>query len=349
MRTVRLEAGPLPGALVTLPLTRVSRRMLTIAGLALAVALVTQVFGFDLAYSQTLSVTVWAADDDPGIDPNWTGWNDVPTARVPLTAQQVTAPMGGGTTPLVSVQTVHYDDDLVVRIGWRDATEDTSTDKPETFADAVAIQFPATASSSVPAICMGQADASVNIWHWRADSQAGVASVPETDGYVDFYPDTSETYYPAAASGNPFASAAPVQNLLVGGFGTLTPALEQTVVGEGQYADGAWTVVLRRSFAAPGAEQPQFAVGQDIDVALAAWNGSRDERDGIKSVSQFVRFTITDSPVPAPADSGSGTAAASPSAVGYVLVGAFAGAVLVSLLVALIWFGVVVKSVRDDD
>jgi len=330
--------------------TTMSRRMLMIAALALAVGLATQVFGFELAYSQTLSVTVWSADEDPGVDPNWSGWEAVPTARVPLTAQQVTAPMGGGSAPSMSVQTVHSDGDLVVRISWRDTTQDTSTAKPELFADAVAIQFPSSASSSVPAICMGQADGAVNIWHWRADSQAGVSALPEpNDGYVDRYADTSETYYPAAASGNPFAAPAAVQNLLVGGFGTLTAADEQTVIGEGQYEDNEWAVVVRRSFVAPGAEHPQFDVGQEIDVALAVWNGSEDERDGIKSVSQFVRFSITDSSVPAPVSSNVGVAQPAPSVVGYVLVGVFTGAVLVLLLLALIWFGVVVKSIRDND
>jgi hypothetical protein len=51
---------------------------------------------------------------------------------------------------------------------------------------------------------------------------------------------------------------------------------------------------------APRAEQPQFEVGQEIDVARAVWNGSENERDGIKSVSQFVRFSITSSSAPAP-------------------------------------------------
>ena len=84
-------------------------------------------------------------------------------------------------------------------------------------------------------------------------------------------------------------------------------------------------------------------------MALAVWNGSEDERDGIKSVSQFVRFSITSSSAPAPVASDEGTAQASPSAFGYVLVGLVTGAVLVLLLLALVWLGIVVKSVRDGD
>ncbi len=44
-----------------------------------------------------------------------------------------------------------------------------------------------------------------------------------------------------------------------------------------------------------------------------------------------------------------GIAQASPSAFGYVLVGLFTGAVLVLVLLALVWFGIVVKSIRDGD
>ncbi len=66
-------------------------------------------------------------------------------------------------------------------------------------------------------------------------------------------------------------------------------------------------------------------------------------------MSQFVRFSITSSSAPAPVASDKEKAHASPSAAGYVLVGLFTGAVLVLLLLALIWLGIVVKSIRDGD
>jgi len=328
-----------------------SRRMLVVAALALAVGLLTQVFALDLAYPQTLSVTVWSSAEDPGVDPDWSGWEAVPSAPVPLTAQQIATPLGGGSTPSLAVQTVHTDGDLVVRISWSDTTADNSTARTELFADAVAVQFPADPRSSVPAICMGQADAAVNIWHWRADSQVGAPALPELgDGYVDRYADTSETYYPAAASGNPFASGAAVQSLIAGSFGTLTPMDEQTVVGEGRHMGDEWAVVLRRAFAAPSTEHPQFEVGQDIDVAFAVWDGSSDERNGIKSVSQFVRFSISEATV----DGQSGSVAAARSlapntTVGYIVVGLISGVVLALLLVAVIWFGFVIKAFVDND
>ncbi len=66
-------------------------------------------------------------------------------------------------------------------------------------------------------------------------------------------------------------------------------------------------------------------------------------------MSQLVRFSITSSSAPAPVASDEGIAHASPSAAGYVLVGLLTGAVLVLLLLALIWFDIGVKSIRDGD
>lgn len=323
-----------------------SGRIAVVAVLALCAGLATQFFGVDLAYSQTQSVRVWPAAEDPGTNPDWEGWNAVPRSRIALTAQQVAAPVGGGSVARVVVQTVHHEGDLVMRMSWRDATEDLSTAGTELFTDGVAVQFPANASSSVPAICMGQADGAVNIWHWRADSQAGVsAEAPLGAGYVDRYDDTSEAYFPATASDNPFAAGPLVQSLLAGGFGTLTPADAQTVVGEGRYADGEWVVVMRRSFAAPTAEHPQFAFEQNIDVAFATWDGSEDERDGIKSVSQFVRLSIRESDVslpaadgPVPVPPGSSTSA--------LVEGIFFGVLLLMLVFAAGLIRQLVKSLR---
>ncbi len=326
-----------------------SKRITVVALLALALGLVIQLIGVDLAYSQTMSVTVWAAEEDPGLDPDWSGWDAVPTARVDLIAQGVITPTGGGSIPSVSVQTVHYDDELVVKISWRDATEDLSTAQTDLFSDAVAIQFPSSASSSVPSICMGQADGSVNIWHWRADSQAGAPAVPDMgDGYVDIYPDTSETYYPAAASDNPFSTSAAVQSLLAGGFGTLTAADAQTVAALGAHDGDEWSVVLRRPFTGPGDGHPSFDVGTETDVAFATWNGSEGDRNGIKSVSEFIRFSVrpetaaegfSTTPVPS-------TSSTLPSGL---VVGLFFGILVILVLAQFGLMGRLIKSLRADD
>jgi hypothetical protein len=111
---------------------------------------------------------------------------------------------------------------------------------------------------------------------------------------VDLYPSTDDLFYPARAAGNPMAATAgPVQNLVAGGFGTLTPSDSQVVMGNGVYRNGGWTVVMSRSFATPDALQPAFSRSTPIDTAFAVWDGGRDNRDGMKSVSVFVQMQIT--------------------------------------------------------
>jgi hypothetical protein len=141
---------------------------------------------------------------------------------------------------------------------------------------------------------MGQADQSVNIWHWRADNEAGPAETPAS-GYVDQYPATDDLHYPARAAGNPYAQphGGTVQNLVAGGFGTLTPIDAQQVRGHGTHDGERWTVVFARDYPAPGPFQPTFVDGQVIDVAFAAWDGALAQRDGIKSVTSFVQLELT--------------------------------------------------------
>jgi complex iron-sulfur molybdoenzyme family reductase subunit gamma len=220
-------------------------------------------------------------------------WDDVPATLIQLTAQNVTPPSSDRRTPWVSAAAVHYDDVLYVNLHWVDATADQATDAVGVFADAVAIQFPAVAATSVPAVCMGQADSAVNIWHWRADSQEGINAIPE-DVFVDMYPEVDELHYPAAAASNIMVSESAVQNLVAGGFGTLTPVESQVIAGVGSHSESAWSVTMARPFAPPGELQPTFETGSTTDVAFAVWNGANGDRNGQKSVSEFVRMTIVE-------------------------------------------------------
>jgi complex iron-sulfur molybdoenzyme family reductase subunit gamma len=267
--------------------------------LVLAAAVSMRLFDIKPAVAQSPILTVWESTLDPGLDPASIVWEEIPPLLVQLTAQNVTPPMGERGVPRVAVRAVHFGGMLYVNLRWTDVTADDKTDRVGVFADAVAVQFPAMAATSVPAICMGQADTAVNIWHWRADSQAGIAELPNR-GYVDLYPELDELYYPAAAAGNVLATASPVQNLVAGGFGTLAPVDDQVIAGVGAHDERGWSVTMARAFAPPGANQPTFTVGARSDVAFAVWDGSNGDRDGQKSVSSFVRLEIAADGYPAP-------------------------------------------------
>jgi len=260
---------------------------------AIAIATLLRMADANPAIAQTPLIGAFKVTEDPGLDGTTAIWQAVPVMWLAMTPQQVTPPMGGGDVTRVAVRALNWEDQLFVMLEWADPTADLGSARPEDYTDAVAVQFPAVAGSAVPAICMGQADQGVNIWQWRADSQQGIPAQPAS-GYVDLYPSTDDLFYPARAVGNPMAApAGPVQNLVAGGFGTLTPADSQVVMGNGVYRNGAWTVVMSRSFATPDALQPAFTGSTPIDTAFAVWDGGRDNRNGMKSVSVFVQMQIT--------------------------------------------------------
>ena len=79
------------------------------------------------------------------------------------------------------------------------------------------------------------------------------------------------------------------------GFGTVTPQAdgEQTVEGSGEWKDGKWTVVFLRDLYS----------GRKWDVnlqdrtapalmALAIWDGDKEDRNGRKSVAVWQRLNV---------------------------------------------------------
>lgn len=247
------------------------------------------------AMAQTQSIGAWHVDSEPIMDGSAPEWQSILPVFLPTTSQQVTLPMGGGAIERIGVRAVHHEKRLYVMLEWTDRTPDHFSGRYETFTDAAAVQFPAEAGSEVPAICMGQADQAVNIWEWRADQQAAPPTLPE-NGYVDSYPSTEDLYFTARQAGNPLSQAenrTAVMNLAAGGFGTLEVTADGGLTGNAVHKDSRWMVVFTRPFEPNGEMQPTFDGAGPIDVAFAVWDGSKGERDGIKSVSAFTRLQVT--------------------------------------------------------
>lgn len=286
-----------------LPFVRVPRSLFLIPLLAVAAAVALRLTDTNLATAQTPVLTAGLAAEDPGLDPDAAVWQSAQAIDVPLTAQTAIYP-AGGSIPLVRAQAVHFNDTLFVRVAWQDDSADDLTDAVDKFADAVALEFPAQAASTVPAVCMGQADAGVNIWYWRADSNRGpltdLAQVHE-GAVVDslpYTPEEADRFFPARKAGNPVAypNTGAVQNLVARAFGTLTPAADQAVQGLGKHDGNKWIVVIVRPFASANPDLTAFQVGDTTDMAVAVWNGSQRDRNGQKAVSQFMRLSISDQP-----------------------------------------------------
>ncbi|MFQ6019356.1 MAG: ethylbenzene dehydrogenase-related protein, partial [Dehalococcoidia bacterium] len=158
------------------------------------------------------------------------------------------------------------------------------------------------AGETVPPFCMGDPNAHVNIWQWKAAWQADIEQgfVDVEDAYpntqVDLYPfEEEEIFNPARALGNVAAQVdrtTAVDNLLAGSFGTLTQAPDQGVQGWGEWRDGRWLVVFARDLQV-NSDYTQFAEGDNTSVAFAVWDGAAGERDGMKSVSQFLTLDVS--------------------------------------------------------
>lgn len=278
-----------------------SRRAIVIIGALALVGVAAGVIGAPSASSQALTLRAVRVAEQPEVDPGWRVWAKVPGVDVPITAQNITYPMGGGSVPAVSLKAIHYNGVLYIRATWKDTTEDAAALDVSAFTDAAALEFPATSAVSVPSFCMGQANAGVNIWQWRADSQAGgpdrLRATLQPNAHSDGYPAAFENdpiYQPARALGNPVALGgdSPVQNLVAQAFGTLSPAADQAVTGKGAWRNGEWSVVFTRPFTSTAADQATFAEGTATSMAVAVWNGSQGDRAGQKTVSQFVTLSL---------------------------------------------------------
>lgn len=271
-------------------------RSVGILSVVILTALALRLTNANPAQSQTTILRAWRVDRVESLDPGDRVWDEIEPAAVPLTAQLGFYTAGGGSIPMVLVKAVHTEERLFVRIEWADGSRDISSQDAVAFADAVAVEFPSQAGSSVPAVCMGQADGGVNIWQWRADRQPSLAAANgDRRPAADFYPSEEDLWFPAREAGNPYATGAinPVQNLVARSFGTIGPAREQPVSGGAVYGQDGWSAVFSRSFVAPGKDQPGFAVGQRADIAFAVWDGRNRDRDGQKQVSQFVQMSMT--------------------------------------------------------
>lgn len=275
------------------------RRMLISLLAALLVGAFLQAADINPAVSQTVLLSAYTVPDDPGTDPSNEVWDKVAGVNVPLTAQAA-AYFAGGSVQSVKAQAVHHEGKLFIRVHWTDPTDDSSTIRVEDFADAAALEFPATASATVPAICMGQVGAAVNIWQWRADSNAGLRdpNLVYEASQVDGYPSTDKLFYTAREANNPYANPdlGPVQSLYAESFGVLSALTFQDVTGFGERDGDGWSVVFTRELETTLPGHVAFAANTRIDMAFAVWDGSKEERNGRKSVSQFVTLSIGDAP-----------------------------------------------------
>lgn len=279
-----------------------------------------------IASSQGVSLlSGWIDGELPVEDPASAQWQQATAVEVPLSAQNISKPFQVESKIMsVTARALQNASQVAILVEWADDTQDDSSVAVQDFRDATAVQFPLAAGQ--PFFCMGQQGGNVNLWHWKADWQAEIAARKEMeaqypDMYVDYYPFTQpeegqmagvadysdQNYLPAAQAGNLLAATAlksPVEDLIAGGFGTLTsqPGDAQNVQGFGVWKDGKWQVIFSRDLASSEKDDISFQPGKTYSVAFAVWDGANHDRNGQKSTSQWVSLQLPSPPgAPAPA------------------------------------------------
>ena len=271
-------------------------------------------------WSQALQIEAMYVVEAVPLDDPWDEiWTRVPMEEVPLSAQNIVAPFGGGTVNGLRVRALHDDARLYLLLEWPDEEVNEGVAGTTDFSDAAAVQFPVIAEAATP-YTMGGPGTPVNIWQWKAVWQRDLAEgfsgtlseYPDT--YVDLYPNEGETLFrPAEEVGNPLAQrlhASPIENLVAEGFGTLTSSETQDVEGAGVWLQGSWRALFARDLAPETEGLAAFSVDGSTMAAFAVWDGQAGDRDGQKSIAQFVDLSLSSrelSVAPAPVEGGIGS------------------------------------------
>lgn len=165
-----------------------------------------------------------------------------------------------GAVDSVRIAAIHNGDLLAFRLEWEDPNEDAELHDNDSFPDAAAIALPA--AEGAPLVLMGAAGKPVNAWYWRAD-EADHARHVSAEG--------------------------------LGSSRTLDLALVKT---SGVWKEGRWRVVIARAMNVDVKGAAQIRPGSETGYGVAIWEGSHQERAGIKAFSGDWKPLAID-PIPA--------------------------------------------------
>ncbi len=284
-----------------LPASPTAVRAVFVSAVALAVVL--GIFGLFPVRSQTLTLNALRTEESIPADYPWADiWEATTAEVVPLSAQNIAPPFGGGTVSAITARALHDGERLYFLVEWSDEAADSTVAGSNLFSDAAAVQFP-IGGVEAP-YTMGGAGLPVNIWQWKAVWQSDIESGFETtqdrspNTYVDGYQNSDDPLFnTAGAAGNIVAQrdrTTPVENLVAEGFGTLTTSEIQDVEGSGVWSEGQWRVLFIREFEPADPGLTSFAIGEATPVAFAVWNGGADDRNGQKSIATFITLELVD-------------------------------------------------------
>ncbi|MFQ5514301.1 MAG: ethylbenzene dehydrogenase-related protein [Myxococcota bacterium] len=236
---------------------------------------------------------VYNADPVP-VRPDAAAWKRAPAATIDLMGQLIVPPVGGGSVPRVKIRAMHDGEWLALRVEWADETADREV-RVDRFRDAIAVGFPTRHTEDLPSPFMGDPQHTLNIWQWTADFDANLEG---HGGFAKNYPHTEGVWYFAQDYAvqrqvRAWRGTEPVIEFVAAGFGTLERKDSQNVRGLSRYANGRWSVVLRRPLSTGNPHDTHFRPGESTHFVIAVWNGSNGEVNGRKSVTmQWTPLTL---------------------------------------------------------
>jgi DMSO reductase family type II enzyme heme b subunit len=188
--------------------------------------------------------------DDPGA----AFWAQQPAAAFPLAGQVIADPRNfNPSIDMVTVRAAYTDTEIAFHLAWDDPTKSAPDSKAATFADQVAMQFPARLADDGerPYVLMGDASNPVYLLRWASDAGVGEANAS--------------------------------------GLGKLTPQTGEAVQAKGTavFADGQYLLVIKRPRASKDPGDPEFPAGRFLSVAFMAWDGGAGETESKMAFSSW--------------------------------------------------------------
>lgn len=153
-----------------------------------------------------------------------------------------------GAVPSMRVSALHNGKTVSFRLAWEDDGADGKIADIDQFVDAAAVLFPT--NGDAPLLGMGTKGQPVNAWFWRADWERP-------------------------------------KNVSAEGMGTTERRDDPGLTSKARHARGRWDVVVSHSLDRKGAPAGTvlLAPGAAAKVAFAVWQGSNQERAGLKAFS----------------------------------------------------------------
>ena len=108
-------------------------------------------------------------------------WKKVKPLELPLLAQMIAPPGGGGSVKKIWIQSLKSKEKIYFRLEWEDATVNENPAASQSFTDAAAIQFPEN-PGAWPSPFMGDSENPVMIWRWSASAEADDAAFRTGEG-----------------------------------------------------------------------------------------------------------------------------------------------------------------------